>query len=400
MDKNFKKGFTLAEILIVLGAIGVVAALTLPTLISNIHNKVVERQIQVINRKINKGSEGMQINGALLKQYSTTQEFLEELSKYMKIIATCNKNNLRNCWPYGEIKVEKDGEIIPIDITTQTQGGPTFQVEGDNYGDVMGVIFGNGVPMLMTYNTECPMFDPDSTYEVDKLTGKGPISQCIVGVYDINGASGPNKYGVDVIPFNANGYGGRTCWFKTSSNACFTGMYVPSIEQAKSAGSACSNIVNSKEYVDESGLFGSRGKTIKLNTDLNLGDTSRFECMDKDFWLASLINCSAQGMRLPKDTEIIEFMKDIFGENFDNSNWTHDTIAIAQLPQNMQLLYSVYGGGYSTMFCDGYGRSKTSACNFTVYPQERYGTSTIERAFINNQAYRGGYYGAFCVADE
>lgn len=34
-----KKGFTLAEVLITLGIIGVVAAMTMPTLINNINNK-------------------------------------------------------------------------------------------------------------------------------------------------------------------------------------------------------------------------------------------------------------------------------------------------------------------------------------------------------------------------
>lgn len=37
-----KTGFTLAEVLITLGIIGIVAAMTLPTVITNVQKKVVE----------------------------------------------------------------------------------------------------------------------------------------------------------------------------------------------------------------------------------------------------------------------------------------------------------------------------------------------------------------------
>lgn len=43
----FKSAFTLAEVLITLGVIGVVAAMTIPTLITNITKKQLESQIKV-----------------------------------------------------------------------------------------------------------------------------------------------------------------------------------------------------------------------------------------------------------------------------------------------------------------------------------------------------------------
>ena len=47
------KAFTLAEVLITLGIIGVVAAMTLPAVITNVQKKVVENQIKVFNSTIN-----------------------------------------------------------------------------------------------------------------------------------------------------------------------------------------------------------------------------------------------------------------------------------------------------------------------------------------------------------
>ena len=56
--KQFKiKAFTLAETLIALAIIGIVAALTLPVLITTISNKITENQIAVFERKLSKGTD-------------------------------------------------------------------------------------------------------------------------------------------------------------------------------------------------------------------------------------------------------------------------------------------------------------------------------------------------------
>jgi len=48
-----KKGFTLAEVLITLGIIGIVAAMTLPTLIENYNRKIVETRLEHFYSAIN-----------------------------------------------------------------------------------------------------------------------------------------------------------------------------------------------------------------------------------------------------------------------------------------------------------------------------------------------------------
>ncbi len=212
--KEFKMGFTLAEVLIVLAVIGVVAALSLPTLISNIRDKVREHQTLVINRKINQGTEGMQVRGALLNNYSSTAEFINELSKDMKIISVCDSNHLTDCWPYENVIVStsaNDDEKVKV---AKQKNGKTFKMEEGEWAEVMGVIFGNGTPMLLAYNKKCEVIDPDSTYKTDKKTGIGDTSKCIAGIYDLNGSKGPNKLGQDVIKFRANGFGVKDCYFQ------------------------------------------------------------------------------------------------------------------------------------------------------------------------------------------
>ena len=54
MTKQYKKAaFTLAEVLITLGIIGIVAAMTLPTLIADYQKKVVETRLISFYSKIN-----------------------------------------------------------------------------------------------------------------------------------------------------------------------------------------------------------------------------------------------------------------------------------------------------------------------------------------------------------
>lgn len=52
MKKQFKKGFTLAETLITLGIIGVISALTIPTLVMNYQSKVRITQLQKVYNDI------------------------------------------------------------------------------------------------------------------------------------------------------------------------------------------------------------------------------------------------------------------------------------------------------------------------------------------------------------
>lgn len=51
--KHHKTAFTLAEVLITLGIIGVVAAITMPMLISNNNKKEVETRLQRIDSVLN-----------------------------------------------------------------------------------------------------------------------------------------------------------------------------------------------------------------------------------------------------------------------------------------------------------------------------------------------------------
>ena len=51
---KIKNAFTLAEVLITLGVIGVVAAVTMPTLVTNIQEKARKEQVRTVKYKLTK----------------------------------------------------------------------------------------------------------------------------------------------------------------------------------------------------------------------------------------------------------------------------------------------------------------------------------------------------------
>lgn len=67
MVLNVKSAFTLAEVLITLGIIGVVAAMTLPTLISNVQDKILESQAKKAANVVANGYKLMMAQDEIFK---------------------------------------------------------------------------------------------------------------------------------------------------------------------------------------------------------------------------------------------------------------------------------------------------------------------------------------------
>ena len=107
--KTFQ-GFTLAEVLITLGVIGVVAAVTMPMLISNINERVnSERQANIVY-KVTQAMEHMRALGKLTA-YDSTESFVNELQKHLKIQKICDKDHISECWPTEKVVTTTGKEI-------------------------------------------------------------------------------------------------------------------------------------------------------------------------------------------------------------------------------------------------------------------------------------------------
>ena len=223
-----KSAFTLAEVLITLGIIGVVAALTLPTLNQAVNKRVRAEQIRTVKYKFTKATDKMNSLG-LIGPYNSTAAFVAELQKHLKIAKVCPSSKLRECWPYDKITL-LDGKEYEV---TKIQTGKQFQMKNSDTADYsspnVGIITGDGTPMILSYNTKCEALDPVKNYGWSTEDNK-PVSNatasCVAAVFEVNGTGKPNKQNDDVALFNANGLG-SSCAIELDSGKCFGAPFTP-----------------------------------------------------------------------------------------------------------------------------------------------------------------------------
>jgi len=211
-----KAAFTLAEVLITLGVVGVVAAMTLPTLITTIQDRVRTERVRVVKYKLTNATSQMNVLGKI-HEYPSTSTFVDELSQYYKVL--CHSSNIRDCWPYDTIQLANDAsgdsDLVAaqtsartVDVSTLTTGEAISALAlGTKNTETVSIIAGDGTPMIMVYSPVCEIPD-DTAHQHWSMGANGkpetnPTANCISMIFDINGAAGPNKLGQDVRTFNS-----------------------------------------------------------------------------------------------------------------------------------------------------------------------------------------------------
>ncbi len=168
-----KKAFTLAEVLIVLAVIGVVAALTIPTLLKSWDTNRWSTADDVFKNRLTQAVSQMHARGKLTN-LNSTQKFIEELQHYMKIVKTCDNDHLNECFSENIDETAFNAESFK----TSNAFGQTWNSQ------TWGVKLANGANMLIAYNPNCTL-DPAAT---------GPeVATCsVAAIYDTNGDTSPN----------------------------------------------------------------------------------------------------------------------------------------------------------------------------------------------------------------
>ena len=211
--KIHSNGFTLAEVLITLGIIGVVAAITIPTLVSNYKQRAWDTAANVFERKLEESLKTMNTQQTLAG-YSNTADFVNELSKHFKITRVCKNDDLLTCfedkvmWGAGDADPE---EVDMANIKTASHFG-----QGDWDTDIIGVQFANGTTGLVAYNPDCTQ-NPYS----NQVTG----TSCLALLYDTDGFKTPNTSGKDLRSINVSKLG-RNCAFELGGT-CFGAPFRP-----------------------------------------------------------------------------------------------------------------------------------------------------------------------------
>ena len=200
IDFKKKAAFTLAEVLITLGVIGVVAALTMPTLLKNIAERSNSEAQANLAQKITKSMDLMRADGGLERTYNSTDEFVDEFSKYIKISTRCDADHIADCWPTKTVTTT-DGETYDV---SKAKTGKNLNLK-DNKSNNVGIILADGATLILTYNpnagiigdgdTVTPSFAdlPIGFGRTKKFAYTTSVTDPIDFVMDVNGFKGPNS---------------------------------------------------------------------------------------------------------------------------------------------------------------------------------------------------------------
>ena len=95
--RNDRNAFTLAEVLITLGIIGVVAALMLPMVLNNVNERKYTAARLKALKTIGEAVRNITVTDGI-DNASSAEDFVENhLKKQVSIIKTCKNNDLRSC---------------------------------------------------------------------------------------------------------------------------------------------------------------------------------------------------------------------------------------------------------------------------------------------------------------
>ena len=287
-----KAAFTLAEVLITLGIIGVVAAMTLPAFISNVQGRIQAKRVENINQKLSKVTDKMAVQSGLIG-YPDTMAFVQEMKKHMSIAKVCDNSHLFECWGTTEVDVGKDK---PWEIA-KTKTAKNLKINSDNWADTVGIVTADGTPMILSYDKECN-FDVNNTgLNFDKSSGKSNSLACISGVFDWNGGAKPNKLGDDVLMLGMASGLGSSCAVEIEG-LCFTAPFKPT-PMTKAECEA-------------------QKSTLGIN-----------ECyLDNDYWAGAVKACKDQGKKLPTGAQLAELASQLYVGN--------PTIGATQNKQGLQ----------------------------------------------------------------
>lgn len=208
---NKKLAFTLAEVLITLGIIGVVAALTIPTLVSNYQNRAWNTASTVFERELEESLKVMNTQ-QVLAGYKTTEKFVEELQKHMKITKVCENDKLTDCF---DDKVYWGPNDEEIDMSTMKL---TAHFGQKGWGtNLVGLQLANGMSAVIGYNPKCKQ---------DPYSNTVAWGECVTVLYDTSGYSSPNTNGKDLRSINVVSLGSKNCVVEIG-NTCYSTISFP-----------------------------------------------------------------------------------------------------------------------------------------------------------------------------
>ncbi|MFI3300413.1 MAG: type II secretion system protein [Candidatus Gastranaerophilales bacterium] len=332
MTKRF--AFTLAEVLITLGIIGVVAAMTMPSLISNMQSEALERKQELFDGRLEEAMNQMRFHEKLTG-YTSAMDFVEELGNYLKINEVCDNDELTECFP-ETITTELSTLVVEDDLATGSQ--MVMKSKKDKFtSDNVSVIFADGVHALVNYQDSCDWLDP-----YDGGANRGEATNCISMVYDLNGKKGKNTLNSDVMTLNAQ----IACSFILSNGTCATTTPVYNTTIG---------------YLTSTQCEAQKGE-LGIEYCFTADDISTYG--DKDYWAGAVSYCGGVS-NLPTMVDLALMASDIYGVTVDEYGTFYGT------PNSDRLTY--------------YGISDFSSGSYAIWSGDEYSSTYSHRRYLDSE---------------
>lgn len=172
-------GFTLAEVLITLGIIGIVAALTMPALIANHRKKVILTSLKKAYATISNGIRMSEIDNGEVKDWPNGAEL--DLNNFWDIYVHPYYTGSKMCMTMRDC-----GYSETVDLKFRIQWSGAQWRLNSTYGDELLFQLADGTVVFWAKNT---------------YGSNGEIHYSNQVYIDVNGAQAPNTYCKDVYPF-------------------------------------------------------------------------------------------------------------------------------------------------------------------------------------------------------
>ena len=271
-----RAAFTLAEVLITLAVIGIVAALTLPGLIQNHNEKAWSTAKDLWEKKLTETVRRMNVDG-VMTGHNSTEDFMNTFKNYMKVIKTCDNGDINKCYSPKIVTTGKDDAPLDIETETLTSASSMGLKEWQTNTNTMSFVVADGTTVIMAYQPECPYADP--------IEDTGSQVSCMAYMVDVNGKKGPNRVGKDI---------------QLSSGVAF---------------STCDNPIGDMCWSTD---FAPTAIDTCNDTTYDKNGTANRYC-STNYWAGAIKACKDKGMELPTRAQLAQLASNLYVDSDGNA---------------------------------------------------------------------------------
>ena len=280
LTSSTKAAFTLAEVLITLAVIGIVAAMTLPGLIQNHNEKAWSTAKDLWEKKLTETVRRMNTDG-VMTGHDSTEDFMNSFKQYMKVIKTCDNTDINKCYSPKVVTTGSNEEPLEVETDSLTSASSMGLSDWQTNTNTMSFVVADGTTVIMAYQPECPYADP--------IEDQGSQVSCMAYMVDVNGKKGPNRVGKDI---------------QLSSGVAFSTCDNPIGDMCWSTEFAATRAINTCEGSEYEDMEQYHGNGSYCSTN---------------YWAGAKLSCQEKGMELPTMAELAQLASELYVKSSDGS---------------------------------------------------------------------------------